>query len=71
EPDDWPDELSPPRKDSLEYRHRPAPTTDAETYEFINALGDKKNSVVPIGPLQVTSDAPGPFRLFVDGENSI
>ncbi|MGU0042646.1 hypothetical protein ACVXHA_03425 [Escherichia coli] len=43
----------------------------AETYEFINELGDKKNNVVPIGPLHVTSDEPGHFRLFVDGENII
>ncbi|TVS75671.1 hypothetical protein FP514_08145 [Escherichia coli] len=70
-PDDWPDELYPLRKDSMDYRQRPAPTTDAETYEFINELGDKKNNVVPIGPLHVTSDEPGHFRLFVDGENII
>ena len=44
-PDDWPDELYPLRKDSMDYRQRPAPTTDAETYEFINELGDKKNNV--------------------------
>jgi formate hydrogenlyase subunit 5 len=31
----------------------------------------KKNNVVPIGPLHVTSDEPGHFRLFVDGENII
>ena len=55
-PDDWPDELYPLRKDSMDYRQRPAPTTDAETYEFINELGSKKNNVVPIGPLHVTSD---------------
>ena len=38
-PDDWPDELYPLRKDSMDYRQRPAPTTDSETYEFINELG--------------------------------
>ena len=43
-PDDWPDELYPLRKDSADYRQRPAPTTDAETYEFINELGDKKTT---------------------------
>lgn len=43
-PDDWPDELYPLRKDSMDYRQRPAPTTDAETYEFINELGDKKTT---------------------------
>lgn len=26
---------------------------------------------MPIGPLHVTSDEPGHFRLFVDGENII
>ncbi|MCA2027707.1 NADH-quinone oxidoreductase subunit C, partial [Enterobacter sp. K16B] len=70
-PDDWPDDLYPLRKDSMDYRQRPAPTTDSETYEFINELGSKKNNVVPIGPLHVTSDEPGHFRLFVDGENII
>ena len=70
-PDDWPDELYPLRKDSMDYRQRPTPTTDSETYEFINELGSKKNNVVPIGPLHVTSDEPGHFRLFVDGENII
>ncbi len=60
-PDDWPDELYPLRKDSMDYRQRPAPTTDAETYEFINELGSKKNNVVPIGPLHVTSDEPRPL----------
>ncbi|STI87895.1 formate hydrogenlyase subunit E [Escherichia coli] len=29
-PDDWPDELYPLRKDSMDYRQRPAPTTDAK-----------------------------------------
>ncbi|WP_179110859.1 nickel-dependent hydrogenase large subunit, partial [Escherichia coli] len=70
-PDDWPDELYPLRKDSMDYRQRPSPTTDAETYEFINELVDKNNNVVPIGPLHVTSDEPGHFRLFVDGDNII
>ena len=35
-PDDWPDDLYPLRKDTMDYRQRPAPTTDTETYEFIN-----------------------------------
>ncbi len=71
-PDDWPDELYPLRKDSMDYRfsaRRRPPMR--KTYEFINELGDKKNNVVPIGPLHVTSDEPGQFRLFVDGENII
>lgn len=70
-PDDWPEDLYPLRKDSMDYRQRPAPTTDQETYPFVNELGDDSNRVVPIGPLHVTSDEPGHFRLFVDGERII
>lgn len=70
-PDDWPEDLYPLRKDSMDYRQRPAPTTDRETYPFDNQLGDSSNRVVPIGPLHVTSDEPGHFRLFVDGERIV
>lgn len=69
-PDDWPEGLYPLRKDTMDYRFRPQPTTDNETYKFIN---DSKveTTVVPLGPLHVTSDEPGHFRLFVDGEDII
>ncbi|MBS2141050.1 NADH-quinone oxidoreductase subunit C, partial [Escherichia coli] len=63
-PDDWPDELYPLRKDSMDYGQRPAPPTDAETYEFIIELGAKKKNPGPIGPWHVlppTRDPP-PFR---------
>lgn len=69
-PDDWPDDLYPLRKDAMDYRQRPAPTTDVETYPFLNESG-KASSIVPIGPLHITSDEPGHFRLFVDGEDII
>ena len=68
-PDDWPDDLYPLRKDSMDYRLRPDPTTATETYEFINEKGEAR--IVPIGPLHITSDEPGHFRLFVDGEDII
>jgi Ni,Fe-hydrogenase III large subunit len=70
-PDDWPDELYPLRKDTMDYRQRPAPTTNNDTYPFLNELGDKDNRIVPIGPMHITSDEPGHFRLFVDGEQII
>lgn len=70
-PDDWPDNLHPLRKDCMDYRQRPAPTTDTETYDFINELGSEKNRILPVGPMHVTSDEPGHFRLFVDGENVV
>jgi formate hydrogenlyase subunit 5 len=69
-PDDWPDGLHPLRKDAMDYRHRPEPTTDEETYEFIQVEGEGIVEV-PMGPLHVTSDEPGHFRLFVDGETII
>jgi len=69
-PDDWPDDLYPLRKDAMDYRQRPAPTTDKETYPFISKAKESSN-IVPIGPLHVTSDEPGHFRLFVDGEDII
>ncbi|HXP97776.1 MAG TPA: NADH-quinone oxidoreductase subunit C, partial [Telmatospirillum sp.] len=69
-PDDWPEALYPLRKDSMDYRFRPEPTADNETYKFVN---DSKveTTVVPLGPLHVTSDEPGHFRLYVDGEDII
>lgn len=69
-PDDWPDDLYPLRKDAMNYRQRPAPTTDEETYPFISEAKEG-GKIVPIGPLHVTSDEPGHFRLFVDGEDII
>ena len=69
-PDDWPDDLYPLRKDAMDYRQRPAPTTDEETYPFISET-KAGNKIVPIGPLHITSDEPGHFRLFVDGEDII
>ena len=69
-PDDWPDDLFPLRKDAMDYRMRPQPTTDTETYKFINdAQGP--TTVLPMGPLAVGNDEPGHFRLFVDGEDII
>ena len=69
-PDDWPDDLYPLRKDAMDYRLRPEPTTDTETYKFIND-SPIPTTVIPLGPLHITSDEPGHFRLFVDGEDII
>ena len=69
-PDDWPDELYPLRKDAMDYRLRPEPTTDDETYEFIHVEGEGITQI-PLGPLHITSDEPGHFRLYVDGEDII
>ncbi len=70
-PDDWPDNLYPLRKDAMDYRHRPAPTTDIEDYRFLYEGRAEETTQVPMGPLHITSDEPGHFRLFVDGEDII
>ncbi len=70
-PDDWPEELYPLRKDAMDYRHRPAPTKDEEDYVFIKNDQGKETTVVPVGPLHITSDEPGHFRLFTEGERII
>ncbi len=70
-PDDWPEDLFPLRKDSMDYRHRPVPTTEEETYTFVNDNRGKETTVVPMGPLHIISDEPGHFRLFTEGEHII
>jgi Ni,Fe-hydrogenase III large subunit/Ni,Fe-hydrogenase III component G len=69
-PDDWPDGLYPLRKDSMDYRQRPPPAVTAENYEFIQEVTGATREV-PLGPLHISSDEPGHFRLFVDGERII
>ncbi|MEJ0095001.1 MAG: hydrogenase large subunit [Methylocella sp.] len=69
-PDDWPDDLYPLRKDSMDYRNRPALAAESETYTFINSARSETREV-PLGPLHITSDEPGHFRLFVDGERIV
>lgn len=70
-PDDWPQGLHPLRKDSMDYRFRPEPTGDLETYEFLKETGERETTIMPMGPLHITSDEPGHFRLYVEGEDII
>ena len=39
-PDDFPEGLYPLRKDTMDYRFRPEPVTEDETYEFIDVEGE-------------------------------
>ncbi|CAD7286919.1 NADH-quinone oxidoreductase subunit C [Campylobacter suis] len=70
--DDWPDGLHPLRKDAMDYRYRPDPVAhqDEPEAEFLFPRGDAVVDV-PLGPLHVTSDEPGHFRLFCDGDEII
>jgi len=71
-PDDWPEGIYPLRKDSMDYRYRPDPFPEEEEpeYKFLEPEGAGVVDV-PWGPLHITSDEPGHFRLFVDGETII
>jgi formate hydrogenlyase subunit 5 len=70
--DDFPEGLYPLRKDSIDYRERFAPyDLDKEPdYDFLFPEGEGTVDV-PVGPVHITSDEPGQFRLFVDGETII
>ena len=70
--DDWPDGLHPLRKDAMDYRYRPDPVDhrDEPDAEFLFPTGDAVVDV-PLGALHVTSDEPGHFRLFCDGDEII
>lgn len=70
-PDDWPEGLYPLRKDAMDYRHRPETTTDLENYTFLNDAEEGTTTVIPMGPLHITSDEPGHFRLFVEGDQIV
>jgi Ni,Fe-hydrogenase III large subunit/Ni,Fe-hydrogenase III component G len=69
-PDDWPDDLYPLRKGTMDYRERPFPAAAEETYAYVQA-GAKSTTEVPLGPLHITSDEPAHFRLFVEGERIV
>lgn len=70
-PDDWPEGLYPLRKDTMDYSYRPAPAAGEETYPFATAARGEGLLEVPLGPLHVSSDEPGHFRLYVEGEQIV
>jgi len=70
--DDWPEGLYPLRKDSMEYNYRPDPYSpeDEPEYQFYHPEGEGLLDV-PLGPLHITSDEPGHFRLYCEGDQII
>ncbi|PHS39882.1 MAG: hydrogenase-4 component G [Sulfurovum sp.] len=70
--DDWPDGLYPLRKDAMEYNYRPDPVDHADEpdYDFMHPEGSGTLDI-PLGPLHITSDEPGHFRLYCDGDTII
>lgn len=70
--DDWPEDLFPLRKDAMDYRHHPDMVDhDKEPeYDFNKPEGEGMIEV-PLGPLHITSDEPGHFRLFCDGDTIV
>ena len=70
--DDWPKDLFPLRKDAMDYRYRPDMVNhyDEPEYEFLKPEGSGIIEV-PLGPLHITADEPGHFRLFCDGDTIV
>ncbi len=71
--DDWPEGLFPLKKDAMDYRYRPDPVDhkDEPDYKFFAPEGKSGVIDVPLGPLHITSDEPGHFRLYCDGDTII
>lgn len=69
--DDWPKDVHPLLKDSMDYRYRPAPLTDIEDYTFLKETNGRETTTIPMGPMHITSDEPGHFRLYVEGEEIV
>ncbi len=72
--DDWPEDVFPLRrgKDSMDYRFRPDPVDhlNEPNYDFLRPEGSELVDM-PLGPLHITSDEPGHFRLYCDGDRII
>lgn len=70
--DDWPDNLFPLRKDAMDYRYRPDMKEHymEPEYDFLRPEGSGIIDV-PLGPLHITADEPGHFRLYCDGDTII
>ncbi len=68
--DDWPADSFPLRKDAGDYKFRPDPVEVEPDYQFERPDGGY-TADVPLGPLHITADEPGHFRLFCDGETII
>lgn len=70
--DDWPDNLFPLRKDAMDYRFRPDMKDHymEPEYDFLRPDGTGITDI-PLGPLHITADEPGHFRLFCDGDTII
>lgn len=70
--DDWPNDIYPLRKDALPYNERPDVVLpdDEPEYKFNKPSGDTLIDV-PLGPLHITSDEAGHFRLFCDGDTIV
>lgn len=70
--DDWPEDLFPLRKDSMNYNHKPEVVKlDSEPeFNFIEPSGEDLVNV-PLGPLHITNEEPGHFRLYCDGDTIV
>ena len=68
--DDWPENLYPLRKNEMDYKFRPDPLENEPDFKFTSPNGIKTQAI-PLGPLHITADEPGHFRLYCDGDTII
>lgn len=68
--DDWPENLFPLRKNEMDYKFRPDPLENEPDFKFTSPNGIKTQAI-PLGPLHITADEPGHFRLYCDGDTII
>lgn len=70
--DDWPENLHPLRKDAMDYRFRPDPVDHKDEPEYEFRTPNSQDVVdIPMGPLHITADEPGHFRLYCDGDTIV
>lgn len=70
--DDWPTDLYPLRKDAMDYKQRPDALNHKDEPEYSFLHPNSEDIVdIPLGPLHITSDEPGHFRLYCDGDTIV
>ncbi len=69
--DDFPADIHPLLKE-FDYRERPEPVgyKDEPDYDFCHPQSTQLTDI-PLGPLHITADEPGHFRLYCDGDTIV
>ena len=68
--DDWPQDVFPLRKD-VPYNFKPPRVTEIKPPLRAPKEGEKKTTILSVGPFYPTLEEPAYFRLFVEGEQIV